>query len=93
MVAAVEAVVRTQRVARRALASCGFATLADFSEPQPFNCTIGEGDASDQTGARSIPVPAVLFDPPPATGIEADADLYPPRRHGVVGPRMRRRVW
>ena len=67
--------------------------MPNFAEPQPFNCTIGEGDASDETGARSIPVPAVLFDPPPATGIEADPHLYPPRRHGVVGPRMRRRVW
>jgi hypothetical protein len=67
--------------------------MPDFSHPQPFNCEIGERDASDETGARVMPVPPVLFDPPAVVLIEADADLYPPRRHGVVGPRMKRRVW
>lgn len=67
--------------------------MPDFSTPQPFNCEIGAPEIADETGARAMPVPPVLFEPPAVVHIQADADLYPPQRHGVVGPRTRRRVW
>ena len=65
----------------------------DFTGPQPFNVEIGsDRDASDETGARFMPVPVVPYQVVAPVLIEADADLYPPVRGGMVGPRIRFRT-
>ena len=62
----------------------------DFSQPQPFNVAIGAPEIADETGARFMPVPPAPYEPPVVVHIQPEADLYPPVRHGVRGPRMRR---
>ena len=66
--------------------------MVDFSVPQPYNVPICEPEAADQTGKRAMPVPPVLYVAPVRPLIEEEADIYPERAHGIVGPRMRR-VW
>lgn len=65
--------------------------LPDFAKPQEYNVEIGAKEIADETASRTMPLPPVLYDPPPVVGMQADPDLYPRQRHGVLGPRMRRR--
>lgn len=65
--------------------------MIEFSKPQPFNVEIGEPEIADETAFRVMPLPPVLYDPPPVVAMQPDPDLYPRQRHGVLGPRMRRR--
>ena len=58
--------------------------MVDFTKPQPFNVEIGGSEIADTFGARAMPQPPLLFDPPPVVLIEKDADLYPPVKHGVL---------
>ena len=67
--------------------------MVDFSAPQEFNVDLSAPEKADETGARTMPALPRLYDPPPVVAIERDAEIYPPQRHGVVGPRMKPRVW
>ena len=64
--------------------------MTDFARPQPFNVVIGERELADETGPRVMPVLAAPYPIPETVLIEPDAELYPPVRHGVKGPRLRR---
>lgn len=64
--------------------------MNNFDGPQPFNVDLSASEMADETGARSFPPPPKLYDPPPVEHIQPDPDLYPPVRHGVRGPRLRR---
>ncbi len=66
--------------------------MVDFSTPQKFNVDMSAPEMSDETGARFMPPLPRLYDPPAAVLIEPDAEIYPERGHGVVGPRMKARV-
>lgn len=63
----------------------------DFSQPQSFNVDLTAPEIADETGSRAMPVPPVLYTAPPPVLVEGDPDLYPAPRHGVLGPKMRRR--
>lgn len=64
--------------------------LPDFSKSQEYNVEIGAPEIADETASRVMPLPPVLYDPPPVVSMQPDPDLYPRQRHGVLGPRMRR---
>lgn len=67
--------------------------MVDFSKPQPFNVDLSAREIADDTGSRTMPAFPPLYDVPVRPLIEQDAEVYPPRLHGVVGPRMKRRTW
>lgn len=64
--------------------------IFDPFQPQPFNVNIGaEREAADEMPRHAFVPPPIPYDPPDAVLIERDADLYPPRRHGVLPNRVR----
>lgn len=64
----------------------------DFSKPQPFNVEIGAPELADDTGGRTMPEFPAPYPIPETVLVQSDTDLYPPVKHGVQGPKLRR-VW